>query len=73
MEDKCTFCKYNTKKSKKAYRGRRILSGDAYKWHRLYLINACQIGGVSETSILCAKCRMKLDRIKHEDASALST
>ena len=29
--------------------------------------------GVSETSFLCTKCRMELDRIKLADASALST
>ena len=38
-----------------------------------YLTNSCQTDGVSETSFLCAKCRMKLDRIKKADASALST
>ena len=73
MEEKCTYCKGNTRKSKKAYRGRRMLSGDAYQWHRHYLTNSCQMDGVSETSFLCAKCRMKLDRIKLADASALSS
>ena len=53
MADQCAFCKYNTKKSQKAYCGRRQLSGDAYEWHRHYLINACQIDGISEASILC--------------------
>ena len=46
---------------------------DAYKWHRQYLSSICQIDYVSETSFLCSKCRMKLDRIKHEDVSAVST
>ena len=49
-----------------------MLSGDAYKWHRHYLSSVCQIDYVSETSFLCSKCKMKLDRIKHE-VSAVST
>ena len=72
MADKCAFCNYNTKKSQKAYRGRRLLSGNAYDWHRNYLANACQIDGISEESVLCKKCRTKLDKIKIEDASLTS-
>ena len=35
MADTCVFCNYNTKISIKAYRGRRMLSGDAYTSERV--------------------------------------
>ena len=50
-----------------------MLSGDAYDWHRHYLSKACQIDDISQTSLLCCKCRSTLERIKHEDESAMST
>ena len=62
MDDKCTLCKYNTKKNKASYANRRILRGGTHSWHRQYLSETYKIAAVSELSILCGKCFSKLKR-----------
>ena len=66
MADKCTWCKYNTKKNKTSYTNRRILRGDTYSWHRQYLSETCNIAHVSECSILCSKCVNKLNTCRQK-------
>ena len=70
MADKCIFCNFNTKKTKTSYSDRRVLSGEAYVWHRSYLASVCKKANVSEMSVLCGKCRRKLSNIKQQGTSA---
>ena len=72
MADKCTLCNYNTKKTKSSNRERRVLSGEVYSWQRAYLTNVCKIPNVSESSLLCGKCRTKLLKVKQQGTSAIS-
>ena len=71
MADKCTLCNYNTKQ-KSSYKDQRVLRGKVYSWQRVYLTNICKIPNVSETSLLCAKCRTKLLKVKQQVTSAIS-
>ena len=70
MADKCISCNVNTKKTKSSYRERRMLSGEAYIWHRSYLAEVCKIQNVSEASFLCGKCRVKLSKLKQQGTPA---
>ena len=47
-----------------------MLSGDVYSWQRAYLANVCEIQNVSETSVLCGKCRRTLLKLKQQGISA---
>ena len=49
-----------------------MLSGEVYSWQRAYLTNIFKIPNVSETSLLCAKCRTKLLKVKQQGTSAIS-
>ena len=59
-EDNWVRCRQSLKRSKFSYRNRGQLSGPAYVWLRYALIE--QGFEVSEESIICNKCRCKMNQ-----------
>ena len=72
MTDKCISCNVKTKKKKKKKKksSYRMLSEEAYSWHRSYLADAFIIQNVSEVSFQCGKCRVKLSKLKQQGTPA---
>ncbi len=64
MDDKCAWCGYNTRKNGQAYSARRKLEGPAWKWYRDYLNTFENCSEVTEDSIICNKCRIKLVKVR---------
>ena len=61
-EYKCALCNFNTRKRKSSFQERRVLRGIEYEWERQYLTSLSK--HVTENSVLCGSCRVKLYRKK---------
>ena len=66
MSDKCVSCGCNTKKTKRTYENRRMLSIEKHAWHIRHLR---KLGNevVCDKSIVCRKCMSCLNRKKYEN------
>ena len=61
MADKCIRCGFNTKRTCETYRERQRLIGNTYEWHRNYL-RTSGVDNAEEESVICRKCRTKLNQ-----------
>ena len=67
MSDKCVSCGLSTKRTQRAYKNRRVLSGEKYAWHIKYLQKLGKKVDECSNSVVCRKCLTRLNKNKTEN------